>query len=67
MKTTTNNINARIWGKRYNPTTKTLGKNTEDTISERYYIYNGIIYFGCRWGIFFYSAFNEQHDPIDML
>lgn len=65
--TITQNIKARIWGKRYDPSNKKLGKHPHDTITGRYYIYEGTIYYGCRWGVFFYSEFNKSHDPIDML
>lgn len=53
------NIKARIWGKRYDPVNKKLGKYEHDTMFAKYYIYGGTIYYGHRLLVFIYSMFND--------
>ena len=46
------NIKARFYSKRFNIWTEKVDPNNR----EGYYIYNGKIYFGNRWFIFFESC-----------
>lgn len=48
------NLKARIYAKRFNIWTKQIDKSNK----EGYFIYDGIIYFGNRLGVFFVSSQN---------
>jgi hypothetical protein len=53
------NIKARFKAQRFNIWTEKIDPSNK----EGYYFYNGKIYFGCRWGVFFESSqilFSDQ-------
>jgi hypothetical protein len=49
------NLKARIYAKRFNIWTEQIDKSNK----EGYFIYDGIIFFGNRFGVFFVSNQNE--------
>lgn len=48
------NLQARFYGKPFDIFKEVVVKSS----SNRYYLYNDVIYHGCRWGVFFVSAQN---------
>jgi hypothetical protein len=62
MKDIIENIKARFFAKKFNIWTEKIDKNRKpDTLISGDWIYNGKLYYGNRWFIFFLSAENNWY------
>ena len=54
------NIKARIYAKPFDVYKEEVVKSGNG----EYYLYNGVIYYGCRWWVFFISSQNRWYQEL---